>query len=292
LLIGAKRAQALAIGKGMVATDFLQTIERYGNPFSAAKDVRAKLIDDLQIPVYERGKTEWLLWLGCVWSYNQDARPAVAATVRVLKQAKVNFGVLAEEACSGHHSRRQGEEMQFQTLAKQNLEAFRSHEVEKILTGCPHCLHTMRREYPTLDSKFAPQVSHHSEFLSGLIARGVIRLRNSNGAAQPVTFHDPCYLGRYEEVFEAPRAVLQRAGLTVTELPRHRERALCCGGGSAGFVREQKVSRRVDQERKAEITASGAKLLVTACPECKMMLNAAVDETKDLAEVVAEAMEV
>ncbi len=172
LLIGAKRAQALAIGTGMVATDFLQTIERYGNPFSAATDVRRKLIDDLQIPLFTKDKTEWLLWLGCVWSYNQDARNAVAAMVQVLKNAQVSFGVLADEACCGHHSRRQGEEMQFQTLARQNVETLREQGVKKILTSCPHCLHSMRREYPTLDNQFTPQVTHHSEFLTGLIARG------------------------------------------------------------------------------------------------------------------------
>ncbi len=292
LLIGAKRAQALAIGTGMVATDFLQTIERYGNPFSAATDVRRKLIDDLQIPLFTKDKTEWLLWLGCVWSYNQDARNAVTAMVRVLKNAQVSFGVLADEACCGHHSRRQGEEMQFQTLARQNVETLREQGVKKILTSCPHCLHSMRREYPTLDNQFTPQVTHHSEFLTGLIARGAIRLNAANGADKTLTYHDPCYLGRYEEIFEAPRAVLAEAGYQLRELPRHRDRALCCGGGSAGFVREQKVSRRVDQERKAEIAASGVKLLVTACPECKMMLNAAVDETKDLAEVVAAAMQI
>ena len=292
LLLGAKRAQALAIGKGMVATDFLQTVERYGNPFSAASEVRTKLLDDLQIPIFVKHKTEWLLWLGCVWSYNHDARNAVTAMVQVLKNARVDFGVLANEACCGHHSRRQGEEMQFQTLARQNLETFREQGIKKILTPCPHCLHTMRREYPTLNNAWGPQVTHHSEFLTGLIARGAIRLNGTNGADKTLTYHDPCYLGRYEEIFEAPRAVLAEAGYQLRELPRHRDRALCCGGGSAGFVREQKVNRRVDQERKAEIAASGVKLLVTACPECKMMLNAAVDETKDLAEVVAEAMQI
>ncbi|MDZ7288997.1 MAG: (Fe-S)-binding protein [candidate division KSB1 bacterium] len=290
VLIGAKRAQALAIGTGMVATDFLQTIERYGNPFSAIKEVRAKLLEELQIPLYEKGKSEWLLWLGCVWAYNADARSAVTAMVKVLKNTNVSFGVLEDEACCGHHSRRQGEEMQFQTLARQNLQALSQHGVDKILTPCPHCLHTMRREYPTLDVNFSPQVVHHSEFLTSLIARGALRFNDGQDTAPVLTYHDPCYLGRYENIFEAPREVLKRAGLKIHELPRCREQALCCGGGSAGFVREQKVSRRVDQERKAEIAASGAKVLVTSCPECKMMLSAAVDETKDLAEVIAERM--
>jgi hypothetical protein len=151
-------------------------------------------------------------------------------------------------------------------------------------------LHTIRREYPTLQEKFSVEVIHHSESLANLMATGAIRLQATNGKARPLTYHDPCYLGRYEKIYEAPRAAIKRAGFDIRELPRCGERSFCCGGGSAGFVREQKVAKRVDQERKAEIAASGAKVLVTACPECKMMLNAAVEETKDLAELVAEAM--
>jgi Fe-S oxidoreductase len=290
LLIGAKRAQALAVGKGMAAKEFLETVERYGNPFSEGPDFHAKLISDLQIPLFEKERSEWLLWLGCVWGYNQDARSAAAAMVKVLKTAQVSFGVLAEEACCGHHSRRQGEEMQFQTLAGRNLEALAEAGVEKVVTPCPHCLHTLRREYSTLDKNFCVRVVHHSEFLAELVAKGGVRFDGGGHSRPNLTYHDPCYLGRYEGVFDAPRRVLRSAGYQLRELRRRRERALCCGGGSAGFVREQTVARRIDQERKAEIAASGVGSLVTACPECKMMLNAAVEQTRDLAEVVAETM--
>jgi Fe-S oxidoreductase len=292
LLLGAKRAQALAIGKGMVAPEFLEMINQYGNPFSASKDVRASLIEALEIPFYEKGKTEHLLWLGCVWAYNTDARGSVEAMVTVLKHAGVSFGVLENEACCGHHSRRQGEEMQFQNLANENINVLRQQGVKKIISPCPHCLHTMRREYPTLQEKFSLELIHHSEFLGNLITTGAIQLHAANSKARPVAYHDPCYLGRYEGLYAAPRAVIERAGGELRELPRHGAKSFCCGGGSAGFVREQKVARRVDQERKAEIAASGAKVLVTACPECKMMLNSAVEETKDLAEWVAESMRV
>ncbi len=290
LLLGAKRAQALAIGKGMVATEFLSSIENYGNPFSARKDVRAKLIADLQIPIYEKGKTEYLLWLGCVWAYNHDARKSVEAMVKVLRHSGVSYGVLEHEACSGHHSRRQGEEMQFQTLARENLSSFEEMAVRKIVTGCPHCLHTMRREYTTLDKKFSAKVVHHSELLVELVENGAVPLTPRNGSKRTLTYHDPCYLGRYEKNYAAPRAVIAKLGFELKELPRHGERSFCCGGGCAGFAREQKVAKRVDQERKAEIAASGAQVLITACPECKMMLNAAVETTQDLAELVAEAL--
>jgi Fe-S oxidoreductase len=181
--------------------------------------------------------------------------------------------------------------MQFQTLASENIAAFEEQEVKKVIAPCPHCLHTLRREYPTLKEGFGVEVTHHSEFLTELIARGTIKLRETNGKDKVLTFHDPCYLGRYENTYEAPRQVIAQAGFRLKELPRKRERSFCCGGGSAGFAREQEVKKRVDQERKREIAESGAQVLITACPECKMMLNAAVEETKDLAELVAEAME-
>jgi Fe-S oxidoreductase len=149
----------------------------------------------------------------------------------------------------------------------------------------------MRREYPTLKDGFGVEVFHHSELLAELISRGTIKLGKANGRDKLLTFHDPCYLGRYENTYDAPRQVIAQAGFALKELPRRRERSFCCGGGSAGFAREQQVKKRVDQERKREIAASGASLLITACPECKMMLNAAVEETKDLAELVAESME-
>ena len=291
LLIGAKRAQALAIGTGMVASEYLQTVERYGNPFSANRAVRTQLLGELGIPLYKKGKTEYALWLGCVWSYNKDSRSAVEAMVKVLKNAGVSFGALENETCTGHHSRRQGEEMQFQTLARANAEMLRSNEVKKMITPCPHCLHTIRHEFGDVDPGFNVDIVHHSEFLADLMERKQIVLEAKPNGVK-TTYHDPCYLGRYEGVFDAPRQMIAQAGLEVTELPRHGAKSYCCGGGNAGFAREQKVAKRVDQVRKDEIKNSGASLLVTACPECKMMLNAAVEQTKDIAEVVAERMRV
>lgn len=290
LLLGAKRAQALAIGKGVVASDFFQKVERYGNPFSAQAAVRKQLVAELGMPSFKAGESEWLLWLGCVWAYNHDARSAAAAMAQVLARAGVRYGVLDDEACCGHHSRRQGEEMQFQMLARQGLEQLQSAGVKKIVTPCPHCFHTLRREFPTLEPGFAPEVVHHSELIAQLVAGGQLPLERKAGKAETATYHDPCYLGRYEGIFEPPRSLLAAAGLATTELPRRRERSYCCGGGSAGFAREQEEARRVDQVRKEEIAASGAQLLVTSCPECKMMLTAAVDRTLDVAELVAERL--
>ena len=292
LLIGAKRAQAMAIGQGMVADEFLQKVERFGNPFSAPRATRSKLIAELEIPIYQKGTSEYLLWLGCVWTYNEESRSSVAALVKLLKTAGVSYGVLEEESCSGHHSRRQGEEFQFQTLAGENMERFGANAVSKILSPCPHCLHTFRREYPTLDEKFSVQTTHHSELLAQLVRDG--RLGGEPGqksrqrAGQKITYHDPCYLGRYENIYDAPRDIIASSGGELTELPRKKARSFCCGGGAAGFATTQESGgTRVDQARKQEISESGAQLLVTSCPECKMMLNSAVEETLDIAEFLA-----
>jgi Fe-S oxidoreductase len=290
VLIGAKRAQALASGQGMVAGDFLQAIERYGNPFKKSADVRKTLVEELGIPIYQPGETEYLLWLGCVWTYNENARSSLAATVAVLDRAGVSYGVLESESCSGHHSRRQGEELQFQTLAQENIERLQGQKVAKVVTGCPHCFHSIRREYPTLDAGFEVETIHHSELMVRLIEEGRLSFDAAASGGRKVTFHDPCYLGRYEQVFEAPRQVIASAGFDLIELPRRRAKSFCCGGGSAGFMSQHEEKNRVDLERKREIGESGANVLVTACPECKMMLDAAVAETVDLAELVASSL--
>ncbi len=291
VLMGAKQAQALALGTGMVADDFLKTIELRGNPFEQPASARTKLIEEIGIPYFEEGKTELLMWLGCVWSYNPDNRRSLEAMVEILKASGTSFGVLREESCSGHHSRRQGEEMQFQTLAGENIERLKATGAKRMVAPCPHCLHTIGREYPTLDAELAVDVVHHSELIEELVSTGAIQLDASKAEKVPATYHDPCYLGRYEKVYDAPRNVIRQAGLPVFEMDRHRERAVCCGGGGAGFARQtEDEGKRVDQLRKGHVRDTGAKLLVTGCPECKMMLDAAVDETKDLAEVVAEAL--
>ncbi len=290
VLVGAKRAQALASGTGMVATDFLQSVERAKNAFGSPEEVRRQLITELNIPYFQKGESEYLLWLGCVWGHNRDARPAVESMVKILRSSGVRFGVLSEEVCSGHHSRRQGEEMQFQSLAKANLKNLKSMEPENIITPCPHCLHTIGREYPALDLEFDARVIHHSELLDEFLKKKTIRLDVRKSRRKESTYHDPCYLGRYEKIFEAPRRVMAAAGLKVLEMDRNRERAVCCGGGNAGFMREPKVSKRVDQIRGEQVRQTGAKWLVTACPECTMMLKTATEETKDLAEILAEVL--
>ncbi|HBL27048.1 MAG TPA: hypothetical protein DD490_09465 [Acidobacteria bacterium] len=289
LLVGAKRAQALASGRGVVASHFFRAIEQHGNPLSQPRSDRRALLDDLKLPRFTGADGEWLLWLGCLWGFSRDQRGAVAAFQRVLGASGLRWGVLADEPCCGHHSRRQGEEMQFQEQARKSIDVLRAQGVRRIVTPCPHCLHTLRRDMPPLDGDLVvEEVLHHTELMARLIDQGRLPVDGGPGRnGRAATFHDPCYLARFEGVTDAPRAVLAAAGVEVRELPHRRERTLCCGGGAAGFAREE----RVDRPRAGEIAASGAKLLVTACPECRMMLNAATEETRDVAELVAASLQ-
>lgn len=291
VLAGAKYAQTLALGTGGVATEFLKAMNNTGNPFSAGIDVRSELISSLGIPMYEKGNTEYLLWLGCVWSYNPDFRKVVEATHTLLSRAGVSYGVLETESCSGHHSRRQGEEMQFQVLAEENCVRFGELEVRRIITGCPHCLNTFRHEYRDFPGGEDLDVIHHSELFADLIASGTLVIESGALAGKEVTYHDPCYLGRYEGMYREPRELIGAAGGSLVEIDPHRARSFCCGGGAAGFVIEAEGENRVDQERKRQIEEAGVDLLVTSCPECRMMLAGTLEETKDVSELLADALE-
>ncbi|MFC1500351.1 (Fe-S)-binding protein [Candidatus Zixiibacteriota bacterium] len=290
VLAGAKYAQTLALGTGGVATEFLKAMNNTGNPFSSGAEVRSELISSLGIPIYERGNTDYLLWLGCVWSHNPDFRKVVEATCTLLDKGGVSWGVLEEESCSGHHSRRQGEEMQFQMLAEENCDRFGELDVHRIVTGCPHCLNTFRHEYRDFPGGEDLDVIHHSELFADLIAAGALDMRTESLAGRKVTYHDPCYLGRYEGIFSQPRMMIRAAGGSLVETDPHRARSYCCGGGAAGFVIEAEEENRVDQERKRQIEEAGVDLLITSCPECRMMLAGTLDETKDVAELLVEAL--
>lgn len=298
LLVGAKRAQALASGRGVVAVDFFHAIESTGNPFGKPKSERRELLEDLRLPRFTgeagagsgEGDAEWLLWLGCLWGYNRDQRPAVLAFQRLLDAAGVAYGVFEEEICCGHHSRRQGEEAQFQELARGVLGSLKERGVRRIVTPCPHCLHTLRHEYEDLDGERSLEVVHHTELLARLLAGGRLPLQPATGAPRIATYHDPCYLARFEGVTAEPRALIAATGTTLREMPRHGARAVCCGGGAAGFVRELKNAQRIDVVRRGQAVETGTPLLVTSCPECRMMLDAAVDETRDIAELLAAAL--
>jgi len=291
LLSGAKAAQTLALGTGGVATEFLKIMTNYSNPFSAAPEDRSALIEELKLPFYESGRTEYLLWLGCIWSYNPDYKSVVKATQAVLEKAGVSFGVLKNETCCGHHSRRQGEEMQFQMLGEENAKNFIDSNVKKIVTACPHCLNTFKHEYSDYFKGNVIEVIHHSQLFSKLLFDDCLKIGKNSHIGQNVTYHDPCYLGRYEREFKAPRLLIAATGSKLIEMNMRENYSYCCGGGAAGFIIEAKGEKRVDQMRKTQVQKTGAPVLITSCPECKMMLTGAVETTKDLGELLYEYLE-
>ncbi|MFC1557083.1 (Fe-S)-binding protein [candidate division KSB1 bacterium] len=290
LLSGVKAAQTLSLGTG-VATEFHKTMQNYSNPFSASPDVRTDLIGELRIPLYEKGRTEYLLWLGCIWAYNPDYKSVVKSTVTLLNSAGVSYGVLKKEMCSGHHSRKQGEEMQFQMLAEENAAHITENEVKKIVTGCPHCMNTLTYDYIEFLGGRKINVYHHTQLFSELLGNGSLKLKQPADKDAVLTYHDPCYLGRYEHIFREPRDIIRSAGIRLIETPQNKQYSYCCGGGAAGFTIEAKEEKRVDQYRKEQIKSTGAATLITGCPECKMMLSGAVPETKDISELLFDALD-
>ncbi|MCX7603448.1 MAG: (Fe-S)-binding protein, partial [Bryobacteraceae bacterium] len=262
-------------------------LERQGNPLGMAAFERDRFIQKNGLPWFD-GSQEYCLWLGCMGAYDPRGREAVLALVRVLRAEGVPFGVLRKEKCTGDAARRLGNDLLFQQLAEFNLAQMRGAGVRKILSICPHCVRTISEDWKEFGADF--EVLHHSEWLGR-------RLRPdgaSTGGA--VVYHDPCYLGRYRGVYEEPRRIAALAG-ALTEAPRRRDRAFCCGaGGGLVFLGEEK-GERVSHARARELMATGADKIAVACPFCRTMLEDAVSalggpeapRLVDIAEIAAEA---
>jgi Fe-S oxidoreductase len=239
---------------------------------------------------------EILLWVGCAGAYEPAAQDATKALAKILKAARVNFAILgATEKCCGDPARRSGEEGLFQDLARQNIENLQGLGVKKLLTGCPHCYNTLKNEYPRFGSTFG--VVHHADFILDLVLAKRIELNRPFD--QVITYHDPCYLGRYNEIYDAPREVLRRATTGgIREMTRTREKSLCCGGGGGQMYLESVAGTRPNRLRFAEAEELSVLVLATACPFCKTMMEDAARynaagprvRVKDVAELVAEAM--
>ncbi|MDQ7030748.1 MAG: (Fe-S)-binding protein [Ardenticatenia bacterium] len=218
------------------------------------------------------------------------------AFVRLLQEAGVDFAVLGpEESCNGDPARRMGNEYLFQMMAERNVNKLGKYTFKKIVTACPHCFNVLKNEYPQFGGEY--EVIHHSELLAELIAQG--RLRPQKAVDDVITFHDSCYLGRYNNIFDAPREVLAAVpGVQLREMPRSRERGLCCGGGGAGVWNEPKGKRRVEEIRLEEALGVDPDAVASACPFCMIMFdsgakNLGVEERvrlRDVAEVLAESV--
>ncbi|MEM0991938.1 MAG: (Fe-S)-binding protein [Bacteroidota bacterium] len=222
----------------------------------------------------EGKQPEILFWVGCAGSYDDRAQKIMVAFAKILNEVGVDFAILGnEEACTGDPARRAGNEFVFQMSALQNIEILNSYEVKKIVAACPHCFNTLKNEYPELGGNY--DVIHHTQLLQELIDEG--RLKMKEGGAfegKKITYHDSCYLGRGNGVYEAPRAVLQSLDNQLVELKRSRKNGLCCGaGGSQMFKEEEHGKTRVNAERISDVMASGAEILAANCPFCTIMLQ-------------------
>jgi len=273
----------------------IKNISATGNPLGEPPENRANWAKDLNIKEYTEG-TEWLYFVGCMASYDPKLQKIPRAIVSLLKKAQVDFGILGNrETCAGESVRKAGDEQLFQTLAQTNIDTFKELGVKKIVTTSPHSYHTFKNEYPELDGDF--EVVHYSQLLAELIKEG--RLKPTKDLDKKVTYHDPCYLGRHNGIYDEPREVLRGIpGIELVEMPRSQGNSLCCGGGGGGIWMETKKGERFADIRLEEAIKTGASVLAVACPFCMSMLEDSVlsldkgdiIEIKDTAELLQEAI--
>ncbi len=297
-IVGMRRHLVLTQGEMPdEAQMFFKNVENAGNPWGLGLDKRQQFAEQMGIKDLSRGDhAEVLYWMGCAATYDDRARKVAEATVGLMKQAGVDVGVLgARETCNGEAARRMGNEYLFQMMAQQNVETLNDVGVKTIVTTCPHCFNTLKNEYPFFGGEY--EVIHHSEFLSRLVADG--QLTPQNGAAATVTYHDSCYLGRYNNIFDQPRDVLKAVpGIELREMKRSREQSFCCGAGGGRMWMEEKVGTKINQARSEQALATGAETIATACPFCLTMMRDGVQslgaedrvKVKDFSEILAENM--
>jgi Fe-S oxidoreductase/nitrate reductase gamma subunit len=278
------------------AAQTLKNIERAGNPWGLDPGSRLAWAEGLDVPVLAPGRpVEYLYWVGCSAAYDNRSQKIARAVVKVLKAAGVSFGVMAEERCHGEVARRLGEEYLYQTVTAENIANLRSYRFEKILAHCPHCFNTLKNEYPQFDGG-AFEVVHHSTAIAELLRGG--RLNTHAGAARRVAFHDPCYLGRYNGVLDAPRELVRRVAGAVAEIEPGRERSMCCGAGGGRMWMDDPGAARINVQRTRQALDAAPDVIAVACPFCTTMISDGVAElgaqervtVKDVAELVAESL--
>jgi len=278
------------------AGTLLRNLEGAGNPWGMPQAQRADWAEGMDVRVVAEGDRapEYLYWVGCAGSFDDRAKAISRAVVKLLQRAGVSFAILGpREMCTGDPARRIGNEYLFQTMAEQNVETLQDAGVTKVIANCPHCFNTLRNEYPDYGGRF--EVLHHSEVIASLVAEG--RLRPTGRVDTTVAYHDPCYLGRHNDIYRDPRKALEAVpGVTTVEMPRHGERALCCGAGGARMWMEERIGKRINEERMDEAASTGADTVGVACPYCLIMLDDSArirgEDTRvlDLAQVVARSL--
>ena len=241
---------------------------------------------------------EILLWIGCAGSYDERYKKVTKTFVKILNAADVSFAVLGEEeTCTGDPARRAGNEFLFQMQAMANIQVLNGYNVKKIVAACPHCYNTIKNEYPDLGGTY--EVIHHSEFLNQLIQEGRLKINeNDELINSKITYHDSCYLGRANQIYEAPRDLIKALQSELVEMERHKEKGFCCGAGGSQMFKEPEIGDKdINVERTEEALETNAKIIASACPFCMTMLSDGIknkereDDVKvmDLAELIASS---
>ena len=239
---------------------------------------------------------EILFWVGCAGSFDDRAKKITKSFVRLLNRANISFGVLGtEESCTGDPAKRAGNEFLFQMQALTNIETLNSYNIKKIVTACPHCFNTIKNEYPGLGGSY--DVVHHTQLLDDLISNGKIKILNDSFKGKKITFHDPCYLGRANKEYKAPRNLIQSVKADLKEMKSCKEKALCCGAGGAQMFKEsEKGNQEINIKRTEEAINTNAKIIAAGCPFCNTMLSDGVKSqgksnvsVLDLAEIIDES---
>jgi Fe-S oxidoreductase/nitrate reductase gamma subunit len=278
----------------------LRNMQSRGHPWAGVQSLRLRgdWTSGLDIKILAEGdKADTLFWVGCTGALVERNVEATLAMTRVLKAAGVDFGVLGDaETCCGDPARRVGYEFQFQIMAEQNIETFKSHNIKEIITSCPHCYNTIKNEYPRYGGDF--RVVHYTQLIADLVRQGKLKLTNELNSI--VTYHDPCYLGRYNSVYREPRRILQAIPKTrLEEMERSRNQSFCCGGGGGlMWIEEQPGTTKINHMRIEDVLKTGADTVVTACPYCLQMFEESIEhkgikdslKARDLVELVEAAM--
>jgi len=279
-----------------------ESLERNGSPWAFAQADRAKWADGMNIPTMaslaEKGeRPDVLFWVGCMGSFDDRAKKITVAFARILQACGIRFAILGqEEHCHGDPARRMGNEYLYQMLAKDTIETFDRYKVMTVVTSCPHCFHQIGNEFPQLGGHY--EVIHHSTYIERLLQENRVPLQTDDGKRLTVAYHDSCYLGRYNDVYDAPRETLKRAlpVVNLVEPKRTRDRGLCCGAGGGRMFMEERTGKRINAERVEELLATGADTIAVACPFCMTMMSDGAKardasvQVVDIAEVVAQRL--
>lgn len=294
--------RSLVLMEGRMPPELQNTFtnwERQSNPWGMPADSRDAWAQDLNVArLADKPDAEFLYYVGCAGSFNDRNKKISTALVKILQKAGIDFAILGkEELCNGETARRAGNEYLAKTMIDANIEVLKRYNVKNVIASCPHCFNTLKNEYPAFGFQ-AAKVQHHTDFINQLLKEGKIKVEAKKDSTR-IAFHDSCYLGRYNEVYDEPREALRAIpGVEVIEMPRNRSKGLCCGAGGARMWMEETIGKRINVERTEEALATKPDVIAAACPFCQVMLEDGVNEkaaqdtvkVRDIAEIIAEQL--